>query len=384
MEEVFIKANDARLLLQRYRSGETTPAENQLVETWYQRLLDSGEWQWEEGEKEALGDAIKMQLLQKIESRPVVHRIHFLKTSWFRYAAAIIIIAGATGIWYIQSNKSVQSVSSVSKTEDIAPGTNKAVLTLADGSKIVLDEAANGNLAQQGNASIVKQANGQISYRLQGIAEGKILMNRMATPRGGQYQLTLPDGSRVWLNAESSIIYPAAFVGSERNVEVTGEVYMEIAKNSKQPFIVKANGTEINVLGTSFNVNAYEDEESQKTTLIEGSVKVLTKDKDVLLKPGEQAAVISGRVSVINNADIEQALAWKNGSFYFNRTDIRSVMRQLARWYNVDVVYEQGIIPNVRFGGEMQRDLNLSQVLKILEKIGVHFTIEGKKIIVKP
>lgn len=316
------------------------------------------------------------------------HRIHFLKTSWFRYAAAVILIAGGAAIWWEISRSARNDeavVTTVPKNQDIQPGSNKAVLTLADGSQIVLDHAANGNLAQQGNTRVIKLDNGQLAYNAGKDLNKEVFYNTISTPRGGQYQIVLPDGSKVWMNAASSIKFPAAFSGTERNVIISGEVYMEIAQRSKQPFIVKANGTEIRVLGTSFNVNAYTDEEAIKTTLVEGSVKVTKGSSAALLHPGQEAITEdnSNSVKVNDNADVANALAWKNGLFSFNNADIKTIMRQLSRWYNVDVVYE-GAVTDRRFLGELRRNMTLAAVLRVLERSGVHFTIEGKKLIVKP
>jgi len=323
------------------------------------------------------------------QPQPIAHRVHFLKTSWFRYAAAVIVIAGGTAIWYTNQQNQKDQTKLAVQTKDIGPGGDKAVLTLADGSKIVLDNAHNGNLAQQGNTKIVKLDAGQLAYNTgkagAGLLNhtGEMLYNTLTTPRGGQYQIVLPDGTKVWLNAASSIKFPTVFVGATRSVEMTGEAYMEIAKNLKQPFTVRANGTEIRVLGTSFNINAYLDEETVKTTLIDGAVKVLTDNKEALLKPGQQAVVGGLQNIQVQEADIDQALAWKNGIFNFNNADIKAMMRQIARWYDVDVQYE-GRIPERVFEGKMHRDIPLSSALKILELNKINFRVEGKKIIVMP
>lgn len=325
---------------------------------------------------------------ENIEAAPIAHRIHFLKTSWFRYAAAVVLVAGVSAIWWEISRSARNDeavVTTVPKNQDIQPGSNKAVLTLADGSTIVLDHAANGNLAKQGNASVVKLSNGQLAYKVGSGLSREMVYNSMRTPRGGQYRLTLPDGSTVWLNAASSIRYPTVFTDSERRVEVTGEVYMEIAKNAKQPFIVKANGTEIRVLGTSFNINAYEDEGAMRTTLIEGSVKVIAINNNHLatvLKPGEQCSLVEGQWSVVDGQS-EAALAWKNGYFQFDKASIPAVMRQLSRWYDLDIHYA-GAVPDRLFKGKLQRSLPLSGILNVLEKTGLHVKLEGKSLIVLP
>jgi transmembrane sensor len=327
---------------------------------------------------------------------PPTHRVHFLKTSWFRYAAAVILVIGGASIWLAhQINNLATTNGNKHLQTDITPGGNKAVLTLANGQQIILDNAQNGSIAQQGSTRIIKLTSGQLAYssslqKGQGGFSGKdlnrqILYNTISTPQGGQYQIVLPDGSKVWLNAASSIKFPAMFTGTERNVELSGEAYMEIAKNLKQPFVVKASNTEIRVLGTSFNINAYGDEEAIKTTLIEGRVKVLKGSKGAVLKPGQQAVVVSSDQQDINvqSANIEQTLAWKNGLFNFNNLSLQQILRQLSRWYNIEIVYQQQI-PSKSFSGEIQRDLNLSEVLEVLKDAGVHFTLEGRKLIVLP
>jgi transmembrane sensor len=270
---------------------------------------------------------------------------------------------------------------------DIAPGGDKAVLTLSDGSTILLDNAQNGNVAQQGNTKVIKLDNGQLAYspsRSKMGLGGEVLYNTIATPKGGQYQIVLPDGTRVWLNAASSIKFPTVFSGATRNVEMTGEVYLEIAKSAKQPFSVTTGKTTIQVLGTSFNINAYSDEEAEKTTLIEGKVKVLKGNSEAILLPGQQAQITQQKLSVVRDADIEKVMAWKNGLFNFNGAGVEEVMRQLSRWYDIEVVYEKDV-PDIEFIGKMSKNVSLSGVLKGLEGAGVHFRIEkGRKLIIFP
>ena len=261
---------------------------------------------------------------------------------------------------------------------------NKAILTLSDGSTIILDDAKNGQVAQQGGTQIAKLANGQLVYNALDGKPAEVVFNTLTTPRGGQFKLTLPDGSEVWLNASSSIKYPTAFIGNERKVEISGEAYFEIVHNAAKPFKVSVNGMEVKVLGTHFNINAYNDEASVKTTLLEGSISLTKADAATTLKPGQQAQLGNGgNIKVIDNVDIDQVVAWKNGYFSFNRADLQTVMRQIARWYDVDISYE-GKIPERQFGGKIDRNSNASEVLKILEESKVHFRIEEKKIIVTP
>jgi transmembrane sensor len=322
-----------------------------------------------------------------------VHRIHFLRIAWIRYAAAIIILFGIGAYLYINNQKgkpSVTQTNPVPLQNDVAPGGNRASLTLADGSKIVLDSAANGKIAQQGQASVEKSGS-KIVYSPLQITNSRLptAFNTMSTPRGGQYQLTLPDGSQVWLNAESSITYPTAFTGKERTVAITGEAYFEVVHNAHQPFMVQAGSQLIEVLGTKFNVSTYKDEPSYKTTLLEGKVKLSAHDArnavhtSLILQPGQQGQLKDHQLSLAANPDVEQVMAWKDGVFNFNKVTLAEAMRQLSRWYDVEILYEGGKIPDRRFGGEMGRDLKLSQVLKGLQAIGLKFAIQGKTLTVK-
>jgi len=267
--------------------------------------------------------------------------------------------------------------------DDVSPGGDKAILTLADGSAVVLDEAQNGTLAQQGSSKVIKLG-GKIMYDPANKNSKEIVYNTITTPNGGQYQLELPDGSLVWLNSTSSIHFPTSFAGKERRVEITGEAYFEVAKNRDMPFIVTVNNAEVQVLGTHFNVNAYNDEENVKTTLLEGSVKFVSGDNISMLKPGQQSQLTNnGLIKVLNNVDVEEVVAWKNGMFDFENAGIEIVMRQLSRWYDVEIEYN-GKTDDL-FIAEMRRNIKLSDALKALELTGkVKFDIQGKKIIVMP
>lgn len=314
-----------------------------------------------------------------------VHRIHFLKTTWFRYAAVLLLIAGTATFLYLNNRPQKETAKASSeKVMDIQPGGNKAVLTLSDGTRIVLDSAQNGNLANQGTTKIVKLDAGSLAYTSDGKAIGVIGTNTITTPKGGQYQVILPDGTKVWLNAASSVTFPASFV-KERQVTVTGEAYFEVAADKTKPFYVVANQSTIEVLGTSFNINAYTDEPVTATTLINGRVRVRQGGAPVLLQPGEQVNAAAGQPLRVVKGDIEKVIAWKNGLFNFEDVRLKEVMRQLARWYDVEVSYA----PNIRdmeFWGKMGRNLTLSQVLKGLEGAGFHFKIsdDGKRLIVVP
>jgi len=312
-------------------------------------------------------------------------------------AASIVLIISVTIFLNLSKQAATPPVVTANqnatiKGNDIAPGGNKAILTLADGSQINLDSANNGALTQQGNIRVTKLQDGKLVYNQDGSflsTTAEVAYNTVSTPRGGQYQLTLADGSQVWLNAASSIRFPASFTGKERKVEITGEAYFEVAKNTAMPFRVSIAGgrQEVEVLGTHFNINAFDDEELIKTTLLEGSVKVSTPSPlervGVRLRPGQQSTLSAdARINILNAIDTDEVMAWKNGKFQFGEgADVKAVMRQVARWYDVDVEYK-GTVTG-RIGGTISRNVNASQVFKMLEMTGtVKFRIEGKKIII--
>jgi ferric-dicitrate binding protein FerR (iron transport regulator) len=278
-------------------------------------------------------------------------------------------------------------------TPDILPGSNKALLTLSDGTTITLDSAASGAIAQQGSSSIIKTPAGEIVYNAKGLPGGEVMMNTMSTPRGGQYRLTLPDGTTVWLNAASSITFPAAFTGNDRKVKVTGEVYMEVVKNDKMPFRVDVDGrTAVEVLGTSFNINSYTDEGAIVTTLIEGKVRVLpgniavsasAERQSATLRPGQQAFQPNNTttVNISNNANMEQVLAWKNGIFSFTGKSFPSAMKDIERWYDIQVSYE-GAIPTIKLKGEMDRGVQLTDLIRFLQGFGLQVALKGRTLVV--
>lgn len=305
----------------------------------------------------------------------------------FPYAAAAALITFAvTGlIYFFQPTQPGTQSLNEQAPDKVTPGSNKAVLTLADGSQITLDSTGNGAIAHQGNVQVIKLDSGQLAYNASREAmEGEIRYNTLSTPKGGQFRVILPDGSKVWLNAASSLRFPTAFNGKEREVQLTGEAYFEIAGNPAQPFKVAVKGMRVQVLGTHFNIMAYQDEMNIQTTLLEGAVKVLNGAQAVQLKPGQQAKLnTAGNMSVSDNVDLEEVVAWKNGYFQFNHESLEGVMRQVSRWYDAEITYE-GNIPEREFGGKIERNTDIKDVLKILELSNVHFRIEGKKIIVTP
>lgn len=327
-------------------------------------------------EREALvWDAI-MRSTRATQPAAPVYRI-----SWLRLATAVCITAvmGISG--FLVYKNYVHHDQPVAVQMPLAPGGNKAVLTLGNGKVITLDSIADGQIA--GENGVVKQNNGKLAY-LTDPTEA-ITIHTLTIPRGGQYQLQLSDGTQVWLNSASYIKYPTSFQGKERSVEISGEAYLSVAKNATQPFIVVSKGQRIQVLGTAFNLMAYPDEAATKTTLISGVIKVTQAGAAKILKPGEQATVANRAAGItITTPELDDVLAWKEGKFRFYNTDIATIMRQVARWYDVEVIY-QGQLPEEEFYGTIPKSENASQILDVLELTHkVHFEIKGKKIIVIP
>jgi len=313
------------------------------------------------------------------------------KPVWKNWKVAASVVIAVSIVSYIAVSKKDRQPEEVVAANQpaaqiIEPGKYNAILKLADGRTIVLDSAGPGLLAQQGGAQIVNE-NGSLKYDLPGQSAGQMVYNNLTTAAGQSYSVVLSDGSKVWLNASSSIEFPTAFPGNTREVKLTGEAYFEIAKNSEKPFYVHVNGIKVQVLGTHFNINAYDDEESIKTSLLEGSVKVVGGNVSGILEPGQQAAITKSEKTGAYQmetkiVDMDEVVAWKNGLFHFNEAGIMTIMRQIGRWYNVEIVYK-GKVPVRRFVGKISRDAQLSEVLKILELSDVKFTVEGKKIIVQ-
>lgn len=312
-----------------------------------------------------------------------------------KYAAAVILIAAIGAYLYTSRGKKAELVKVTPTPQtapapiDIMPGGNKAILTLAGGQRIVLDSVANGNIATQGQTAILKTADGQLDYNTQdkGTATA-VYYNTVSTPKGGQYQLTLSDGSKVWMNAASTLHFPTSFTGTQRLVELDGEAYFEVAKDAFTPFVVKVkDGAAIKVLGTEFNIMAYGNEQDTKTTLVKGSVKVTNGNFNAMLQPRQQALSKTGNSTapvIINQyPNMEEVLGWKNGVFQFVNADLRLVMRQIARWYDVEVLFDDRV-PEVHFTGSISRSLKASELLSGIEYVGVHFKIEGKKVLVLP
>lgn len=316
----------------------------------------------------------------------VVHNI--ISKRWkYRAAAAvaaILITAGAyTFIKNAPTSRNNEVARAVVPKLDMPPGQEGAILTLADGSKLVLDSLHHGEIASQ-NGTKLTLKKGELSYDASNAAQGEVVYNTVNTPNGRQFQLTLPDGTKVWMNAGSSIRYPNYFYDHQRKVSITGEVYFEVAQQPDMPFMVDIDHrAEVEVLGTHFDVNAYGNGLQEiKTTLLEGAVRVSKGMQKATLRPGQQAQV-GATINIVNNVNTDQVVAWKNGFFNFENMRLKEVMQQLERWYNIEVVYE-GTVPDVRFYGELRRDLNLSGIISALSDSGVHFRVEGNKLIVLP
>ena len=314
--------------------------------------------------------------------------------AWYQIGvAASLLVILSIGL-YFYSNRTFDDQKTIAKSEIIQqkviiqPGGDKAVLTLSDGSKIILEDAKKGLLANQAGVSIQKTADGELLYsfaknmrRIPEANPSEVIYNKIETPFGGKYQINLPDGSKVWLNSASSLRFPAFFSGKTREVELNGEAFFDVAKNPDMPFKVITKDQIVEVLGTQFNINSYADEESFKTTLIEGSVKVIYKDRVILLNPGQQFQP-SLKSSKVIEADTEEVTAWKDGYFLFKDEDIQSIMSKISRWYNVDVSYS-GEIPDVGFGGNISRSKGIDEVLNVLQLTdAVHFKVEGRRITV--
>ena len=356
--------------------------------------------------KESDADRVYKMIVKKPSA--TVYSALFRRGGYFTRIAAVAAVAliFITATLYIfntdkdnpakEINKIVEIAKPMEKPlykNDIRPGGNKAVLTLADGTKVVLDDAKEGKLQEQGNTTIIKLDSGRLSYNTKSglpILEKIVQYNTLTTPRGGKYCVTLPDGTIVWLNASTTLRFPVAFAGKTRKVEVKGEAYFEVAKNEAMPFIVKAGNSEIKVLGTHFNVMAYADEKLLKTTLLEGRVEVSILKKGegeqnspvMTLEPGQQAQLDINNALTVVKADMEEAIAWKNGFFIFKNEPIESVMQKIARWYDVNIVYET-TNDILQFTGNISRAENISEVLRIMELTDVvHFKIEKKTITV--
>jgi ferric-dicitrate binding protein FerR (iron transport regulator) len=336
--------------------------------------------------------ALKQQMFDQLETRiaeweatPAV-RTTPVRKLLIRFAAVAAVVAAlSAGYYFLLQDKKVRQQNAEKRSqENIAPGSNKATLTLADGSTIALDDSKEGNLTTQGGVKVMKLDSGMLAYKAPA-SGGKMVFNTITTPRGGQFQLLLSDGSHITLNSASSLKFPTAFNGESREVILTGEAFFEVTEDAAKPFRVKAGETTVEVLGTSFNIMSYTNEPLQSTTLVEGTVKLNALGLAQILRPGEQAVLNyqSNRVQV-RSADVEEAIAWKNGKFQFVKKNINTIMRQIERWYDVDVEFK-GDFSDVVLSGVVSRKEHVFQLLEALEETGdVHFQTTGKHITALP
>ncbi|AWO01982.1 iron dicitrate transport regulator FecR [Chitinophaga alhagiae] len=341
------------------------------------RLMEEAYNTFEPGEK-VFTDTQSETLLSNIQSAvaPAKRRSLWPRIATAAAAAMLLLIAG----WWALKKPQPAMTSGTQQMESIRPGSNKATLVLADGSVVTLDSAGN-QVIRQGN-TVINQRNGQLLYTA-GNGNAAVTYNTLSTPRGGQFVITLPDGSKAWLNAASSIRFPTAFTGGERKVEMTGEAYFEIAKDAHRPFRVAVNDMTIEVLGTHFNVNAYMDENILAATLLEGAVRLTKGTESVSIRPGEQAQWKTGSNAFsIAHPELDRVMAWKNGYFRFSADNITDIMKQLARWYDIEPVYA-GNMTMKDYDGYISRASDISEVLKMLELTEeVSFKIEGRKVTV--
>ena len=372
---------EVKELLTKYQTGALSDQEKVALDTWYLNEFKKDKSTLTESELEDIAQQLKSKLPLKYP-RSVNRRL------WPQIAAAASILFICASIIYLfvyNNNENINSDNNISQNI-IKPGKNKATLVLANGEKILLSSEQDGHLTNQQGVNISKTEDGKVIYTVSSIesdANTPVQHNTMVTANGEQYQLVLPDGTHVWLNAASSLTFPTQFKGNSRTVELNGEAYFEVAHNPNSPFKVLTKNQEIEVLGTHFNVNSYENESSTKTTLLEGKVKINPKGltHPVILKPGEQAKLSANSLKIVQ-VDVAHCTAWKNGQFRFNGEHIGNVMRQLSRWYDIDVVF-QGEVTNETFYGRVSRNMNLNEVLSVLERSKkVSFNFNGRRVIV--
>ncbi|NIG55105.1 FecR domain-containing protein [Chitinophaga sp. Cy-1792] len=377
-----METNELVMLSRKYLSGTASDAEKAALLQWYNAYSEGELTAILEAMPEEDEAALEARMLQRLHTvtgtgRP---KVRSLSGRVIKIAAAAVMVGVIAGGWAWRKHAAIGDKRAVAT---IAAGKNP-VLILEDGSFVTLDSTQDGVLSQQGQAVVSKSAS-TLSYQQRGNADAAVHYNTLKTPKGGQFRLILPDGTSVWLNAASSITYPTTFSGKERKVTITGEAYFEVAAVADKPFTVTAGNTDVLVLGTSFNINAYEDEQNTKTTLLQGAVLVKGKTDMQHLLPGQQAVVSANNLQVIKPADIFATVAWKNGLFAFKDADAASVLRELARWYNVEIIYKGGM-PDGVFTGEMSRSLTLEQVAGLMRTTRIHMSItdEGRSITVTP
>ena len=376
-------------ILNKYNQGKASEQEIEMLHAYYD-LFDAEQNVLEQmaaNQRDDVKQQIAASIAAQMHLTPVKKPTFSLNIKWLA-AAAVLVLVFSVGILLFNNEETKQNLDErQAAAVVIKPGSNQAILTLADGSTIGLNEKGNGVIVQRAGLKVIKSLDGQVQYESDGEAAPSI--NTIATPRGGQYQLVLEDGTKVWLNAASSIKFPTHFAGSQRAVDITGEVYFEVAKNKNMPFIVRTQNQQIEVLGTHFNVNSYTDEAKETTTLLEGSVKVAKLKNGAvqvgaskIISPGQEASLTSADKAIsVNPADLEAAVSWKNGYFKFDKADIQTVMRQISRWYNVDVKYNGEISADL-FVGKIKRTEDIAGVLRILELSKINTSVKGRTIVI--
>lgn len=368
-------------LLRRFREGSCTEEEKELLEQWFDHTSVRSEWKWED---EQARDHTRRQMLDHIQTHIRGTERKPVRPLWgyLSMAASVALLLMAGAWWFLRSGNGADRVADYRQAA-VKPGTQQAMLTLSDGSLVMVDGAARGVLSKDGDMKVLKTNQGNLEYRKDTEGQASAGRNTLVVPRGGTFKVTLPDGTIAWINSATRMAYPAGNTGAERLVELSGEAYFEVSPDKKRPFRVVSGGTEITVTGTHFNVNAYEDEKNVTTTLAEGQVVVRREGEQALLKPGQQALSNASGKLTVREADVEGSLAWKDGYFVFEDMELRSVMKMISRWYDVEVVYE-GDIPPRRFGGTFSKSKDLGGLLSYLGQLSnIQFKQDGKKIMVK-
>lgn len=410
MDNGSARHSDLLILIEKYMNNTCSKEELQqildLAKEGSDEFMEALKAQWSNAQEDSdadywggmfqsmLGSARKIELANQQMPSVGKAKVHVIggrtRKFFIRYAAAaaIVLLLLTAGLFILRKpqREVAQTQQGKERVKDIAPGGDRAVLTLANGQKIILDTASNGAVALQGGRKVIK-IGGQLSYNSE-TTSTEVLYNTISTPKGGQYQLELADGTKVWLNAASSLRFPTSFTGKDRTVELSGEGYFEVAHNANMPFHVKVNSVDrpmdVTVLGTHFNINSYADEPNVKTTLLEGRVRVTKGEKYVFLNPEQQASTEdnSPSIRVINDVDVDEVVAWKNGLIQFSGADLGTVMRNIGRWYNVDVNYTN--VESAHLSGKVSRNLNLSQVIKVLQASGIDIKMEGNRLVATP
>jgi len=391
--------HELEILLEKYITGDLSPTERarlaqliqqpgqqETLEGFVHQVMMSEEFMGHGDER--IKEVIMARLGERMTEKAPGGRLFFIR--WAAAAAVVILLAG--GAWLWRSGRAEKPVSVAQQpVHDVPPGHEGAILTLADGRQIVLDSSGNGALARQGNASVTRLSAGELTYQAEGTGEGaEMVYNTLTTPRGRRTSVVLSDGTRVWLNAASSIRYPTVFSGKSRTVEVSGEAYFEVAKDAAMPFIVRTTGSsvhtpvEVQVLGTSFNITAYSDDNEISTTLTEGSVKMINGSASSLIAPGQQlVAKDKGKLEFNAGVDVPKVIAWKDGYFLFNNDDLPTIMKQLSRWYDIEVHFDGTV--SAHYTGKISRQVNISQVLNLFQAVGgVKFSVQNKEVRVLP